>query len=441
MTRTRAAGVRSGQRTSRFGASAERTAAAQVWVDVDGDTILAGQLFGHRRRAVESASFTYESSYLADRRAYPLDPALPLVSGTLQTPTSHRIFGAFSDSCPDRWGQRLIERAEARRARGDGSAARSFGQFDLLLRVRDDLRQGAIRYAVDGAFVADDATGVPAMTDLPTLLSAADDIAADDVGDDSQSLALLLRAGSSLGGARPKAHVRDVNGRIAIAKFPSPADDWNVMAWEVTALDLAASAGIDVPPHHLASVAGRGVLIVDRFDRTQTGARRGYMSAMTALEARDGDTGSYVAIAEALEELASTVTDDLAQLWRRVAFSILISNTDDHLRNHALLHLRGHSWTLSPAFDLNPNPTPGPKHLSTAIDGDTLAELRDLLEVAPLFRLDRTTALAILAQVRDAVRRWPQVAARHGLGKAERAAMAPAFEHEQAAIAQQLLSS
>ena len=178
--------------TRRF---ATRSDAAEVWVEVDGIGITAGQLYSHRSRGAESASFTYHQSYLADPRGYALDPTLPLVSGTQQTPLNQRIFGAFSDSCPDRWGQRLIERAERRRAEAAGSTPRSFGAFDLLLGVRDDLRQGAIRFALDGAFVADDASGVPAMTDLPTLLSAADAMASDQ--DDSQSLGLLLRAGSS----------------------------------------------------------------------------------------------------------------------------------------------------------------------------------------------------------------------------------------------------
>src|SRR5882757_2817528 len=182
------------------------------------------------------------------------------------------------------------------------------------------------------------------MTDRPTLLSASDEVSR---GDDVAALALLLHAGSSLGGARPKAHVRMDSGRVAIAKFPSASDEWNVMAWEKTALDLAAAAGIRTPVNHLVSVAGRAVLVIDRFDRVDDGRRRGYMSAMTALEATDGDVRSYVDIAEVLEEQALEVTAELAQLWRRVAFSILISNTDDHLRNHALLHVRGNSWTPS----------------------------------------------------------------------------------------------
>ncbi|MDQ1740669.1 MAG: serine/threonine-protein kinase HipA [Pseudonocardiales bacterium] len=402
-------------------------------------SVPAGTLYSHRRRGTETASFSYDNAYLADPRGYPLDPALPLVSGTLQAAGNQKIFGAFFDSCPDRWGQRLIERAESRRVAGGGTP-RSFGQFDLLLRVRDDLRQGAIRFAVNDEFVADDTSGVPVMTDLPTLLSAADDVANADT-DDGRSLALLLRAGSSLGGARPKAHVRDHNGRIAIAKFPSPSDSWNVMAWEATALDLAAKAQIAVPTHHLESIGGRNVLIVDRFDRIPSGLRRGYMSIMTALEASDGEVRSYVDIAEALEERSSQVIRDLTELWRRIIFSILISNTDDHLRNHALLHVQAGTWTLSPAFDLNPNPAPGPKHLSTAIDGDTLADVRNALAVAPLFRLDADQARDVLRQVRNAVTHWREVATHHGLNKSDLAAMAPAFEHAQAAVAEQLLAA
>jgi serine/threonine-protein kinase HipA len=421
------------------GANAEsRPDSARVWVELNGVGIIAGQLYSHRSRGTESASFSYNQSYLADSRAYALDPTLPLLSGTQQTRVGQKIFGAFSDSCPDRWGQRLIERNEHRRAKEAGSAARSFGAFDLLLSVRDDLRQGAIRYAVGGEFVADEVVGIPVMTDLPTLLSAADNVANAEAEQDPQSLALLLRAGSSLGGARPKAHVRNNAGEVAIAKFPSPSDEWNVMAWEKVALDLAAAAGVWIPSNQLVVIAGRNVLIVDRFDREVNGLRRGYMSAMTALEASDGDVRSYVDIAEAIEERSVRVGEELAQLWRRVAFSILISNTDDHLRNHAFLHVREDSWRLSPAFDLNPNPYPGPKHLSTAINSDTSADLQELLSVAALFRLTNPAALEILREVGAAVAEWRSVAASHGLTKAPIAAMAPAFEHAQADIAESL---
>ncbi len=419
-------------------AAGGRSSNVEVWVDIAGTPKLAGRLYSHRHGNSESATFTYADAYLANGDAYQLDPRLPMVSGMLQTPTNQKIFGAFADSCPDRWGRRLIQRTEKRSATADGRTPVSFGEFDLLVRVRDDLRQGAIRYASDGRFLEDDSTGVPAMTDLPKLLSASDDVAGDKV-DTPQSLALLLRAGSSLGGARPKAHVRDDDGRIAIAKFPSPADDWNVMAWEKTALDLATAAGIEVPHNQLVKVAGRDVLVVDRFDRLASGVRRGYQSAMTALERTDGDQGSYLDIAEIIEERSRSATAELEQLFRRVAFNILISNTDDHLRNHAFVHVRADSWALSPAFDLNPNPEPGPLHLSTMIDNDTLADLDDLLATAGFYRLSSDGALAVVRQVRDAVSSWREAAARNGLSKAALVAMEPAFAHAASARAAELL--
>jgi serine/threonine-protein kinase HipA len=419
-------------------AAAGKPSDVEVWVDIAGTPTLAGRLYSHRHGKSESATFTYEAAYLANGDAYQLDPGLPMVSGMLQTPTNQKIFGAFADSCPDRWGRRLIQRTEKHSAGAAERTPVSFGEFDLLVRVRDDLRQGAIRFVRDGRFLDDDTTGVPAMTDLPTLLSASDDVAGDEV-DDPQSLALLLRAGSSLGGARPKAHVRDENGRVAIAKFPSPADDWNVMAWEKTALDLAEAAGIDVPGNKVVKIAGRDVLVVDRFDRLDSGVRRGYQSAMTALERIDGDQGSYLDIVQIIEERSRNATTELEQLFRRVAFNILISNTDDHLRNHAFVHVHADSWALSPAFDLNPNPEPGQRHLSTAIDNDTLADLDDLLVTAGFYRLSDDDALAVVRQVRDAVCTWREVAARNGLAKAAVAAMEPAFVHSASARAAELL--
>lgn len=409
-----------------------------VYVSVGPDDVRAGRLYSHRRRGTESASFTYDERYLASSTAYALDPELPLFSGTHQTPVGVPIFRAFADSSPDRWGRNLITRSERLRARTGRTAAHSFGEYDLLLQVRDDLRQGATRFRdTAGSYLADEDHGVPALTDLPTLLSAAAEVVTDT--EDADALALLLHAGSSLGGARPKAHVRDTSGRLAIAKFPSPADDWNVMAWEKTALDLAALAGITVPANELITVGGRNALIVDRFDRTAAGSRIGYASAMTMLEARDGDVRSYLDIAEVIEERSPAATTELRQLWRRIAFTILVSNTDDHLRNHAFLHASGDAWRLSPAFDINPNPAPGPKVLSTAIDNSTTsADLRTLLAVADLFRLRHPEAITLLGEVNRAVRQWRDVAGRHGLSKRAVAAMAPAFDHHQTELAAKL---
>jgi serine/threonine-protein kinase HipA len=195
------------------------------------------------------------------------------------------------------------------------------------------------------------------------------------------------------------------------------------------ALDLARDAGIEVPDSQLIRIGDRNVLIVDRFDRLAA-IRVGYASAMTMLEASDGDQRSYLEIAEVIEERSPAATADLRQLWRRIAFSVLISNTDDHLRNHGFLHQRAGSWVLSPAFDLNPNPAPGPKELSTAIDfSDTRASIDTLMNVAEYFRLKMGDAAAVLAQVASAVGRWRRVAASHGLQQADIEAMEPAFEH------------
>jgi serine/threonine-protein kinase HipA len=400
----------------------------QVYVAVGGDDVLAGTLYSHRRRGLESATFTYTSTYLGTPGAYALDPELPLTSGALQTRVGRGLFGALTDCAPDRWGRTLLTRREAALARADGRATRTLGEIDYLLGVRDDLRQGALRFRAGAdEFLASDDTGVPALTDLPALLDLA--ARADSDTADLADLQRLIRVGSSLGGARPKTHVLDNNGRIAIAKFPSANHDtWNVMAWEKVALDLAERSGIDVPPSRLLNLAGRNVLVIDRFDRTSTADRIGYVSAMTMLEASDGDQRSYLEIAEVIENSSARATAELHQLWRRIVLSVLISNTDDHLRNHGFLHERGDVWRLAPAFDLNPNPAPGPKYLSTAIgDADDSASLSSALSVAEYFRLSEAQARATMREVAAAVSRWRHVAGLHQLPASEIAAMEPAF--------------
>jgi len=408
-----------------------------VYVSVGGTDVLAGKLFSHRRRNVESATFSYAPEYLRNPDAYALDPGLPLATGSYQTPTNRALFGAFTDCAPDRWGRTLVKRRETAEARVQGRAARSIGEVDYLLGVRDDLRQGALRFTLDGAtFLADDATGVPALTDLPALLDLAARAERDTA--DLPDLQRLIRVGSSLGGARPKAHVLHVNGRVAIAKFPSTSSDsWNVMAWEKVALDLAHAAGIEVATSRLLDLAGRSVLVVDRFDRTETGERIGYASAMTMLEASDGEQRSYLELAEVIETTSDQTTAELHQLWRRIVFSVLISNTDDHLRNHGFLHHRGDVWRLAPAFDLNPNPEPGAKFLSTSIDGgDDAASVGTALAVAEYFGLTGDHARHILAEVAAALGQWRSVAAGHQLSAAEIRAMEPAFValHETAEV-------
>lgn len=401
----------------------------EVHLELGGVTVRAGTLWSHRRRGTESASFAYVGDYLARPDAYQLDPLLPLVAGTSQTPVGAALFGAFTDSAPDRWGRRLVQRREAATAREEGRTPRSLGEIDFLLGVRDDLRQGALRFTTGAGspFLAEPESGVPALTDLPELLDLAARAEADTA--DLADLTRLVGAGSSLGGARPKAHVRRGDGTLGIAKFPSAAfDTWNVMAWEKVVSDLAAAAGIDVPRSELLEFAGRHVLVVDRFDRATGGERVGYVSAMTMLEAKDGDQRSYLEIAEVIETRSLSPTAELHQLWRRIAFSVLVSNTDDHLRNHGFLHDRGDSWRLAPAFDLNPDPTPGAKSLSTLIDtGDSTADLDLVRSVAGFYRLAPGQADEIIREVSAAVSRWRRVAATHGLPASEIDRMSAAF--------------
>ena len=350
----------------------------EVVVQIAGEDVTAGRLWSHRRHTAESATFAYLDTYLALPDAYALDPSLPLRAGQHQTPGERAMFGAFSDCAPDRWGRRLIARNEHARANREGDAARSFGEMEYLLGARDDARQGALRFrtAESDAYLAPESEGVPPLVDLPVLLSAADHLDRDEANE--EELQLLLRGGSSLGGARPKAHVIDGDGGLAIAKFPSPSNDaWDVIRWEAVALRLARDAGMEVPDWTLETIDGKAVLVIDRFDRDGDW-RVGYVSAMTMLELRDGDRASYLDIAEVIEAESPCAGDDLRELWRRIVFTVMISNTDDHLRNHGFLRANQGGWMLSPAFDINPDPRPGPTRLSTAIDGSNATASVDL---------------------------------------------------------------
>ncbi len=398
----------------------------EVFVQAGGQDVVAGDLWMHRTTRSQSASFAYRPSYVSRAGAYALDPDLPLQAGRFQTPVGRSLFGAFSDTAPDRWGRKLIERAEAASARAANRPSRSCSEADYLLGARDDMRQGALRYRhPDGhAFLAPENAGVPAGLQLGALLNAAEAFERDDAT--SQQLRLLLHGGSSLGGARPKAHVIGTDGRPAIAKLPSPKnDDWDVIRWEYVALELAKQAGITTASHQLELVDGKPVIILRRFDRRPAGQRIGYISAMTLLSASDGQSSDYLDIAEQIEADSDRATDDLHELWTRAAYGRLISNTDDHLRNHGFL--RGSAgWRLSPAFDINPNPARDA--FATAFGNDETGSITPLLDNAELFRLDTDTMASTLARLIAATDRWEKVALQCGLSSAATAQMAPAFQ-------------
>lgn len=414
----------------------------EVEVQIAGEDLHAGRLWTHRHGQSESATFSYREDYLQRAGAYELDPGLPLQTGQHQTALGHALFGAMSDCTPDGWGRRLVRRAEAQRAREATTQQRGLAEVDFLLAARDDLRQGALRFrAYRGEeYLAVDTEGVPDLIMLPRLLNAAEELERDEPT--KEDLRLLLHGGSSLGGARPKAHVLDAQGKLGIAKFPSPnADEWDVIRWEAVALKLAQASGIAVPEHELHIVGDRPVLVVRRFDRDENG-RIGYLSAMSMLQAKDGEQASYLEIAEAIEERSPDASADLHELWRRIVFTILISNTDDHLRNHGFLRRTTAGWSLSPAFDLNPNPEGAAKQLATAIDErNAEANLATALKVAPFFRISDAQAHLIIGEVAKATSRWREVGRESGLGATQLERLERAFEHEQRTAARELAAS
>ena len=325
-----------------------------------------------------------------------------------------------------------MRRMERRRAEREGGAPRTLQEIDYLLLVDDQARQGALRFAEreDGPFLREDGVNrIPPLLELPRLLSAAEHVMEDK--ETEEDLRLLFAPGSSLGGARPKASVIEKDGHLAIAKFPRKDDEINTVVWEAVALALAKKAGIAVPAFRVELVAKKQVLLLRRFDRD--GARRiPFLSAMSMLGSKDNETRSYLEIVDALRQHGSAPKADMEALWRRLVFNILISNSDDHLRNHGFLYAGQDGWRLSPAYDLNPVPADvKPRILSTAIDeDDNTASLALALDVAGYFELDAEQARKIARQVGKAVSKWRDEAGRHGLSKAKIDRMASAFEHE-----------
>jgi serine/threonine-protein kinase HipA len=407
-----------------------------VHIDLDGKTHLVGTLWARANRGRESASFEYHASWLKNPASFALEPALTKTAGPHHTEQGRFIFGAFGDSAPDRWGRRLIQRDEQRRARAEKREPRGLREIDYLLRVSDFTRQGALRFAETegGEFLAPgDGKQIPPLIFLPKLLAAAMSVGTEKENDND--LKLLLAPGSSLGGARPKASVLDKDGALAIAKFPQNDDAMRVPVWEAVALSLAAKAGLPTPEWRLETIAGRPVLILRRFDR-EGEKRIPYLSAMSMLGATDGDMRSYMEIADALRQHGAKPAEDCARLWRQIVFNILISNTDDHLRNHGFLYDKK-GWRLAPAFDLNPVPVEiRERALSLAInETDNIASLDIALEVAAHFGLKDKQARIVAREVGSAVKGWRALARSFKLSGAEIDAMASAFDHADLAAA------
>jgi serine/threonine-protein kinase HipA len=412
-------------------------APVEIDVEIDGATLHVGTLW-ISQRGPSSASFAYTADYLQHPRAYPLESALPLRAGQFHTGPGRTMFNAFGDSTPDRWGQNLMRREERERAAVTGGTPRTLRASDFLLGVRDPVRQGAIRFRdASGEYLSSAPTSVPRLIEMGHLLSAVDRYSSDQ-GAAPRDIRDLVAAGGSLGGARPKAAVITQDHRLAIAKFPRKgSDDWDVIGWEGVELELAARAGINVARWQMLQILGRNVLVVDRFDRNaDSGGRIGFASALTMLDAVEREQRSYLEIGEVIRTVNSSPRSDLRQLFRRIIFSILTSNTDDHLRNHGFLRTRT-GWALAPAYDMNPAPEQ-PDRLSLTVDlYDDTASIETVLSVCADFEYTLDEARDVCRQVEIATRSWAQLGSQRGL-TSEVSLMSAAYDNRRRTVARTL---
>lgn len=400
----------------------------EVYDASSGDDRLVGTARFSLRRGAISTTFAYGETWLTGgRSSYAIDPAFPLMADPQHC---SGLPGVFRDCSPDRWGRTLIKREAREEALQKDLPLHQLDDVDFLIGVFDQTREGALRFCEPGGSFLAASSPIPPIVQLPALVHASHDVAKDDAGRDE--IKALLAAGSgSLGGARPKASVCD-GGHLLLAKFSHPEDEWNVMAWEKTALDLAKMAGIFTPACQLIRVGDESVLLLDRFDREGSriaGLRIPYMSGMTVLGSTDGESRDYIELAEAITLFASEASQELGELFRRVTFSIAINNTDDHLRNWGFLR-HGKSWRLSPIFDVNPNPYANARRV-TAIAGDAHGKdsvgLRDL---AAYCGIPPDEALTNVESVLRAVEQWHMVARKNGCPKRELEMFQPVFEHK-----------
>lgn len=406
-----------------------------IFVSLDfGNPSFCGTLWSENLRGKELFSFEYADEWIASDKRFLLDPNLKFFRGPQYSQSEN--FGIFLDSSPDRWGRFLIKRREAHEARKEGRPARILKETDYLLGVHDLYRVGALRFQrqSNGPYLDNDQNlTAPPWTSLRELEFASLEIekgSSTENSDYEKWLKMLIAPGGSLGGARPKASVVDPSGALWIAKFPARNDVTNVGAWEMVVHQLAKESGIFLPEARVGQFTStHHTFLVKRFDRNQKGQRLFFMSAMTALGRSDGDdasTGvSYLHLAELLQKYGSQADRDLRELWSRIVFNILVSNTDDHLRNHGFL-VNESDWELSPAYDLNPNPDGDGLKLNISED-DNSQSLELVLSVAKYFRYKPEQAVERLREIQTYVQNWRYVADEYGLSRAEIEDMAMAF--------------
>ena len=402
----------------------------------------------------EHSTFAYDSDWLSNAKGkFAVSPDLPLVAGNQfrKAPAKEdSIFHfAFADTEPDGWGCRVIARDHAKRrrsvqAKGNQVLPVELSEIDYLLGVDDISRIGAIRMLDPdtGAFlrmVEDDQRGTPPLLELAQLMAAS---RAVELNKETEADLRYLRGrGTSVGGMRPKCTVVDDDGHLAIGKFPSIKDDRCVTRGEVLALHLAAKAGISVAVSRVVMSDDIPVALIRRFDRVQ-GGRIPYLSAGSMMQASRQDDHAYTQIADTIVANSVDPKRDLEELWRRLAFNLLITNVDDHVQNHGFLHVEHGQWRLAPAFDINPFPDKD-QELKLWLDESygPVDSIEAVVQAAGYFRLDASAVHRVLGKVHKAIKDWKSVAKRAEVGMSARDIedFAPAFENEQMRIAKTLL--
>ena len=397
------------------------------------DPVEIGVLTAQQARGKKAFGFAYHKEWLDAFKPLVLDPDLSNYPGP-QYPTNNKEnFGVFQDAMPDTWGRTLMKRSEAQLAREGNRPIRTLYELDFLLGVFDQSRMGALRFKTDrvGDFLDSNHTiPTPHWSHIRELQDAARIIEEDkDSEVVKKHIALLIAPGSSLGGARPKANILDDTRHPWIAKFPSASDTIDKAAWEYLAYQLAIDAGIQMAPSRIEKVAGKyHTFFTKRFDRAG-GERIHFASAMT-MTGNSEDTvreqpGSYLEIAEAIQNYGAYIPADLAQLWRRMVFNIAISNTDDHFRNHGFI-LTENGWQLSPAYDINPSVDKEGLSLNIDMDDNSL-DYELAKSVGVYFRLKESDMGGILTEVLQSVKNWQTIAEKIGISRREQDEMERAF--------------
>ena len=395
-----------------------------------------GELHRQKSRSGDIFSFHHENAWLAGEAAFAFDPDLALVTGHQYPAPDRANFGIFLDSSPDRWGRVLMQRRENLRARQEGKKPRNLTEWDFLLGVHDETRLGALRFRVspDGPFVDSDARlAAPPITSLRELQAASlqfeEHFNEEEHPEYARWLTQLFAPGTSLGGARPKASVRDEQGVLCIAKFPSRQDTRDMGGWELVANSLAAKAGVVVPEARPLRLEGSPytTFLAKRFDRNADGRRLAFVSAMTLTQHKDGEPGaSYLELVDLLQSRGMNTAADCEQLFRRVIFNILIHNTDDHLRNHGFF-VDEQGIRLSPAYDMNPSTDR--TELTLAINEvETACDVSVAMEASRDYGLAAQQASRVFDDVRRAVQNWRNEANQFHIPKAEQDLMASAFD-------------